>query len=337
MNTPAPADLAAELGGLLRPGITTEGLRSCAVILSLALTKAKSASDDVADLAVAAHTLIAESAKRVDDGSYGAAATLLALAPGTRGSLLKERRRQAAEALHVSTEHLRKEREPLLLEAVADELYAADSAFRLRHRHRSEPERQPERTRLGINWLEQHRSYRRIWTPVSAMRNDLSILRRYLAEDDEDQAAIADRLCNITWQWARFELGLQRFVSEQGGLWLLADMDSEIAAADAIHRLQLSVPLGEADSSWLRTLLADTPHGELDGFADRLIGAGERRRELMGVWVTWASCQEQESDEGDCGCALHAWLRAAEEFIGLIDEDWYRVADWYREASLDGK
>jgi hypothetical protein len=254
---------------------------------------------------------------------------LLGLAPGTRGSLLKERRRQAAELLHVSPEHLRKERESLLVEAVADELYAADSAYRLRHRHRTEAERSPEQSKLGIDWLEQHRSYRRIWTPVSGMRNDLKVLRGYLTADEEDQPAIADRLCNITWQWARFELALERFVEEQGGLWLLADADSEIAAAEAIYQLQLCVPLGEADCSWLRTLLMDTPHEELDGFADLLVAAGDRRRELMGVWLEWASCPEPE--ESGCGCALHGWLRAAERFIRLIDEDWYRVADWYRQ------
>lgn len=329
-STPAPDDLAAELSGLLRTGVTTEGLRSCAAILSLALTKAKSASDQGADRAVAAHTLITEAAKRIDDGTYGPAATLLGLAPGTRGSLLKERRRQAAELLHVSPEHLRKEREPSLLEAVADELYAADSGYRLRHRHRTEPERSPEQSGLGINWLEQHRSYRRIWTPLSGMRNDLHVLGRYLAAEEEDQPAIADRLCTITWRWARFELALERFVQEQGGLWLLADADSEIATADAIYKLQFYVPLGETDSSWLRTLLVETPHEEMDGFGDRLVAAGERRRELMQVWLEWAGCREL--DESDCDCALHAWLQAAEQFIRLIDEDWYRVADWYRQS-----
>lgn len=326
--TPAPADLAAELGGLLRRGVTTEGLRSCPAILGLALTQAKSASSQTADLAVAAHTLITEAAKRVDDGSYGPAATLFALAPGTRGSLLKERRRQVAELLHVSVEHLRKDREPLLIEAVADELYAADSAYRLRHRHRTEAEREPEQSRLGIDWLEQHRSYRRIWTPVSGMRNDLNVLRGYLTAEEENKPAIADRLVNITWQWVRFELALERFVQEQGGLWLLADMDSEIAAADTVHQLQLNVPLGEADCSWLRTLLAESPHEELDGFAGKLVEAGERRRELMGLWVGWASCRNQD----ECECPYHAWQRAAERFIHLIDEDWYRVADWYRQS-----
>jgi hypothetical protein len=327
-SVPAPTELAAELAGLLRGGVTTEGLRGCKALLGLALTRAKSASDSVLDRAVAADTLIKEASQRVDAGVHGPAATLLGVAPGTRGTLLKDRRRNAADLLFVSPETLRKEREEPLIEAVADELYAADSAYRLRHRHRTEAEHSPEQSGLGINWLEQHRSYRRIWTPVTGMRNDLAVLRRYLAADEEDRPAISDRLCNITWHWARFELGLARFVEEQGGLWLLADADSEIAAADAIYQLQFYVPLGQTDSSWLRTMLAETPQEELDGFSDLLVEAGERRRELMGLWLVWAGCPEPE--ESDCGCEFHTWQRAADEFIRLIDGDWYRVADFYK-------
>lgn len=332
---PSPAELAAELASLLRTGVTTERLRHCPAILRLAVTRAKAASEQTDDLAVAAITLIREATTRVDDGANGPTASLLGLAAGTRGSLLKERRRWAAEAIHVSPEHLRKDREPLLLEAVADELYAADSAFRLRHRHRTEPERPPEQSGLGVDWLEQHRSYRRIWTPLSGMRNDLYVLRRYLAAEHEDQPAIADRLCNITWHWTRFLVALERFVQEEGGLWLLADMGSEVAAADAIYKVQFYVPLGEADCSWLRTLLAETPHGELNGFTDRLIAAGDRRRELMAAWVAWARACDDHSESSDCICPLHAWFRAAEQFIRLIDEDWYRVADYYRTTDVD--
>ncbi len=329
-----PADLAADLSGLLRTGVTTERLSGCSSILGLALTRAKAASEQIEDLAVAAQTLITEAAIRVDDGTNGAAATLLALAPGSRGSLLKDRRRWAAEALHVSTEHLRKEREPLLMEAVADELYAADSAYRLRQGHREQAEQPPERSGLRVDWLAQHRSYRRIWTPLSGMRNDVFVLRRYLAAEDEDQPAIADRLVNITWQWTRFLLALERFVAEQGGLWLLADMDSEIAAADAIYKVQFYVPLGETDCSWLRTLLVETPHGELDGFGDRLVAAGERRRELMSGWIAWADCAKPD-DDPECNCALHTWFRSAGQFVRLIDEDWYRIADYYRQSGVD--
>jgi hypothetical protein len=328
--TPSPTELAAELAGLLRSGVTIASLRVCEAVLGLSLTRGKAASETTDDLAVAADTLIREAARRVNDGdAYGAAGVLLGVAPGTRGKLLKARRQQAAEALYVSAETLRKEREDGLLEAVADELYAADSAYRLRHRHRTEAEREPIQNQLGIDWLEQHRSYRRIWTPVTGMRNDLKVLRDYLAAEEEDREAIADRLCSLIWHWARFELSLERFVREQGGLWLLADMQSEITAADTIHQLRLYVPIGETDSSWLRSLLAETPHEELDGFGDRLVEAGERRRELMSRWVQWAGCQEPDKT---CGCDFHAWQRAADEFIQLIDEDWYQVADWYRQS-----
>jgi hypothetical protein len=75
-------------------------------------------------------------------------------------------------------------------------------------------------------------------------------------------------------------------------------------------------------------LLADAPHEELDGFGSLLVEAGERRRELMGLWIQWASCSKP--DDAECGCDFHCWQRAADEFIRLIDEDWYRVADFYR-------
>jgi hypothetical protein len=332
----SPEQLAAELAGTLRHGITTKTLANCPALLSLALVRAKSASDDVNDLATAAYGLLRELVVVVDGQRDGPVATLLGLATGTRGTLLKERRRQAAELLFISPAHLRtSDREAALIESLTDELYAADSAYRLRHRHRTEPERAPERSGLAVDWLAQHRSYRRIWTPLSGVRHDLFVLRRYLAADEEDQPAVADRLCIISWHWATFLTALARFVQEQGGLWLLADTDSEIAAADAIYKVQFYVPLGETDGSWLRTLLAETPHEELDGFGDRLIAAGERRRELMSAWVAWAGHCQKDSDATDCPCSFHAWLQAADQFIRLVDEDWYAIADYYRTSEAD--
>ncbi len=333
---PSPSDLAAELVGILRTGTTTSALRGCTVLLSLASVQAKAASATDDDRAVAAQTLLAEAVARVDDRDPGAAAIVLGLARGHRGSLLKTRRYHAGEALGVSAEHFRKEREGPLLEAVADELYAADSAWRLRHQHRLRPERQPEASALKIDWLEQHRSYRRIWTPINAVRNDVLVLLRYLAEaretGEEDHAAIADRLVTIAWRWASFQNELRKFVDEQGGLWLLADADSEIAAAEALHQIELHAPLGENDDSWLRTLLLASPHLELGGFADQLIAAGDERREMLGQWYRWAADCTGDLRSEDPGCELHAWDAACQEFIRLIDADWYRVADWYRTS-----
>jgi hypothetical protein len=332
-NVPAdPATLAAELASLTRPGITTEGLRRCPALLSLHLVAAKSASSSDSDLAVGASIVVREATVSVDEGANGPTGILLGLVAGTRGMLLKDRRVQAAQGLSVSTEHFRKDREESLLEAVADEIYAADSAYRLRHRHRIEGERAPEDSRLKIDWLEQHRSYRRIWTPVFAMKADLAVLVQYIETNHQDEADIADRLCNVSWRFAQFQRELERFIAEQGGLWLLADAESEIQAADAIYRIDSLVPLGEMDCSWLRQLLAGSKDQELEPFTDLLIAAGERRRELMGCWMNWASpCDCRETDT-EPRCLRHRWEAAADQFIRLIDEDWYRVADWYRPA-----
>ena len=322
----APGGLAAELASLIRRGVTADALRStCPNLLSLSIVAAKSASQSKADLGVGASILIQEACVSVDQSKNGPASVLLALAPGTRGSLLKDRRRQAAELLSISPEHFRKDREELLLEAVADEIYAIDSAYRLRHKHRAAGERPPERSALGIDWLEQHRSYRRIWTPIKAMRNDVRVLVEYIETDHEDQADIADRLCTISWWFARFSTELERFIEDQGGLWLLSDPEAEIQAANAISRLDANVPLGEMDSSWLRHLLTQADNHELEPFTDLLIEAGERRRELMGCWMRWASeCDCR--DGGEPRCERHKWEKAAVEFIRLVDEDWYRVA-----------
>ena len=164
------------------------------------------------------------------------------------------------------------------------------------------------------------------------MRTDVVVLVGYLRQRQVDQPAIADRLCTINWFYARFLVELAAFVQREGGLWLLSDPDQEAAAAEAIHGIVRHVPLGESDNSWLRTLLLDTPHQELAGFGDALIGAGERRQDLMAAWVGWASACDRDPAGPHAGCVLHAWLAACANFIRLIDEDWLRVADWYREV-----
>jgi hypothetical protein len=333
---PTPEELAAEISATLRQGITTKSLTTCAAMLALPVVHAKAADDTPNDLATAAYNLLRELAVTVDGQRDGPVATLLGLATGTRATTLKERRRQTAELLFISPAHLRtSDREAALIESLADELYSVDSAYRLRHKHRTEPEQPPERSGLRVDWLAQHRSYRQIWTPLSGVRNDLYVLRRYLAAEEENQPAIADRLCSLSWHWALFLNAVADFVDDQGGLWLLADANSEIAAADAIYRVQFYVPLGATDNSWLRTLLAETPHAELDAFGDRLIEAGERRRELMGAWVAWAGQCDKPDDDLSCTCSLHAWLQAADQFIRLIDKDWYRIADFYRTTDAD--
>ena len=143
---------------------------------------------------------------------------------------------------------------------------------------------------------------------------------------------------NQLWRYAQFSRELDRFVKQRGGLWLLADIDSEVAAADAIRRIGWEVPLGEADNSWLRLTLTAALEEELDGFIDLMLAA-ERGKEMMQVWLAWAqSCTCDLDAPQPQQCEAHRWMIACDGFIKLIDTDWYRVADYYRasEANIHG-
>jgi hypothetical protein len=357
---PGPEALAADLTAMLRTGVTVERCRTARALLALEFVAAKATTAATDDLAVSASNLIREACAAVDGMDTGATSLLLGLAAGSRRRPLTNRRADAAANLGYSTEHLRKDREPLLVRAVADELYAMDSAYRLRHRHRMRAEREPHASRLGIDWLMQHRSYRRVWTPVMALRNDLLVLLEYFGNAHRDgrtphevdydaRADISDRLSNMTWRLAQFSIAIDDFVEREGGLWILADASSEIQAADAMYRLQHHLPFGEADVSWARLLLKRSEQHELDAYVDELVAAGDQRREFMAVWVDWAWAAVVADDpvrredatsppnEGAPGPRTECgrWLASAAEFIGLIDDDWYRVADWYRSPHME--
>ncbi len=370
---------------MMRTGVTIRACQQAFGLLGLAVVRAKAASPATDDLAVSAANLIREACASVDDISSGPSAVLLGIAPGFRSMPPKDRRAHVANEAVLSIDHIRKYREPQLLEAVADELYAMDSAYRLRHRHRTEAERSPRDSALKIDWLEQHRSYRRVWTPVTAMRNDVIVLAGLLADaqaagrlprtadalaehgpdsdlllDRDDWHPISDRCSTLCWQLAIFRRELNAFVEREGGLWLLASAEAEIAAADAMFRLRLHGPFGEVDESVLGVLLESVVGQELDPFEEALLSDKKRWPIFRDSWVAWvqravdegllggsesaaALLREPEDPQSRTGLTRSTttvpnsecgrWLRAGEDFIELIDEDWYRVADWYREST----
>jgi hypothetical protein len=147
MLIPTPQTIASTLSLLLRSGVTTEGLIKAETICALSIVRAKAASDTPEDHAVAALGLIREAAVRVDGETSGPAAILLGLAPGSRDSLLKNRRaRAAASPVHLAGASAQGARTGAN-QGVADELYAADSAWRRRQSHREQGERPPEQPR----------------------------------------------------------------------------------------------------------------------------------------------------------------------------------------------
>lgn len=330
-----PEEIAEQLARLLPTGATVKALTENPALLGLAVIAAKSPSDDPKDLAVAAIQVIHQAATDVDSDRNGVAASLLGLADNTKRLSAAKRRQRAAEKAGYNAEHFAKTKVTPALEATAEAIYAIDSGYRLRHKHRIEAESTPTESGIRIDWLAQHQAYRRIWTPLTGTRNDVLVFAKYLAAEKEDQPAIADRLCSISWHWAKYLNALDQFVEEDGGLWLLADKEAEVTAADSLYLVGFYSPLGETDNSWLRVLLNRSERQELDTFTDELIEAGDRRRELMNVWIDWVKSALTKDGEIAVGTDLAKWLDATDTYLRLIDEDWYKVADYYRHADID--
>ncbi len=337
--------LTGELAASIKPGITLRAVVGMPTLLGLTIVKAKALSDEVEDLATAAVGLVRESAVRVDEQADGTVAILLGLATATRGMRAPERRRKAARSIPTSFDHFRKRYESELMSRLAEDLVATDSVFRARREHEAQIPEAAE-SRLRINWLERHEAYRRIWSPVVALRADLLILLGYLRKNREAGIGleeidvespvpwpdVADRAMNLLWRRAQFTRELNRFVDDYGGLWLLSDPNKETQVAEAIFQIGYHGPFGSADDSWLRLRLAEVAGGELDPFMDAVyadvVGTTSLRNLLH--WTDQCNCSLHSSSEPYTACGVHPWLTACNSYISLIDEDWDKVADWYR-------
>lgn len=322
--------IAGELNGALKGGVSVRAASRMPTLLGLAIVRAKSLSEEPDDLAAAAVGLLREAAVVVDEMRNGPTATLLGLAEGTRGLNQTERRSDAAYRLDVNEDHFRKNLARDRIQELADELTAMDSTFQARLAHKLNRPTAIE-SRLEIDWLKRHEAYRRIWSPVFAMRADLLILLGYL-HDDAPESDVADRLMNLLWRRAQSTRSLDLFVEEFGGLWLLSDPNKESQAAEAIYVINRLGPGGENDDSWLRLKLGEAIDGELDSFGD-LVWQEEQGKQMVGLWLAWAkSCEcALDGEKPSSDCRVHRWFEACQEFEALIDEDWDQVADWYRQ------
>lgn len=337
--------LAQELADVLPGGVSIKTLSAMPTLTSLEIVRAKAISSDPEDLAAAAIGVLRDACIQIDGMQHGAVATLLAITPISGGTNITERRRQAAEILVISVDRVRKHHEAKLITRLADELIIADRTFQVRRQQQNETPLASE-SRLHVNWLERHEAYRRIWSPVSGLHSDLLVLLGYLRTNRQAGTTlpetstkspvpwsdIADRGLSLLWRRAQFSQAVDDFVADFGGLWLLSDPQQETKAAEAIYQLGNNGPFGEADDSWLRLQLASAERGELDSFID-LIYSEQLGKDLLEAFLRWADachCSLEEEATPKPSCSVHAWLTACQQYIELIDEDWDKVADWYR-------
>jgi hypothetical protein len=167
------------------------------------------------------------------------------------------------------------------------------------------------------------------------------------------------------YRFATFLSEMHRFQVKRGGFWMLSDAETETKASDAIYRIGWFTPNNERDDSWLRVSMQQS-QGELHTFQHILMTTGIGQA-THAEWQEWASkclCvwpvddRTSETDEhggtndegsvkdGDANdphfptskshtgisedCHLHQLVSACQDYIELIDEDWLKIADWYR-------
>lgn len=362
VSPPAYAALYDEILLIRREGITK--LRD----LDLpALRQACYAAGDVDETdpveAPQIEALLRRGVAALSGGRLGSCASLLfGLDRETRGDSPTRLRREAAERWGVSEARFRRDPQTLICTQMAEAILLRAQEHRKRLAHLALERRLPTTSRLAVAWLERFEAYYRIWSPVTGLGGDLTAYRSTLLEKDrpydrepgtdgpddpgdtqENQAKgyVVDAL----WHFTCYLVELQRFMSEYGGLWLLSDARAEQDLADAVYRVWWHSPNNERDDSYLRGLY-DQAKGELHQFY--LLLNTDRIATATGMeWVEWADqcdCTWRLGEEAPLErypthrhhpgiqqrCQLHALVTACNDYCALVDDDWKRVADWYR-------
>lgn len=163
------------------------------------------------------------------------------------------------------------------------------------------------------------------------------------------------------YHYTAFKLEVKRFMSRHGGMWLASDADVELAISDAVYRIGWHNSFTEEDDAWLRRHLADARREETDHFLDIVMrlkrgeGLAQEWVDQVRAGVTWTIPQQTlpsagsflpselqvpgqavattKLDEQLDGLPVGQTIRAAQDYTRLIDEDWLRIADWYRPGS----
>lgn len=290
---------------------------------------------------------------------------LFGLAPGTRGYTPTELRRDAAERWGVSEARFRRAPQESVIEAIASTMLRQAHEHQQRLAYLNLERRLPPTSRLAIAWLERFEAYYGIWSPVFGLARDLAAYRLTLLEPgrpydiprdpsnpdgenytQEDQAR--GYVHFALWHHTTHLVALHRFQVRYGGLWLLSDQRAEQDAADAIYRVAWHNPNNEEDESYLRTLF-ERAGGELVNFR-QILRTDAVGQAILGEWQEWCDrcqCTWNQPDRSDrehfpthrhhaginIKCQMHAVIAAANDYCVLIDDDWHRIADWYRQPT----
>jgi hypothetical protein len=277
---------------------------------------------------------------------------LFGLVPGTRGWKPKDLRERAASLYQMQPETFRKEPEQLHVGQVAEQVLKLCHEQRLRAERVKLERRHPADSRLAIQWLDRFEAYYRMWTPISRLGEDLkaAIATRREPETEhppwdpegtepgnEDWKGQADQargyVRGALYAYAWYKLELQRFMVRHGGLWIFSEAEVEQEIADCIYKISWYTTFNTEDDSWLRRLLAQAQFEEELSFVE-LLRAMPIGPSVHQEWQEFAaSCRCEDNEHPKDDCRVHALIRACERYCQLVDEEWYKIADWYHEGT----
>jgi hypothetical protein len=273
---------------------------------------------------------------------------LFGLVPGTRGWKPKDLRERAASLYQMQPETFRKEPEQLHIGQVAEKILQLCHEQRLRAERVKLERRHPADSRLAIQWLDRFEAYYRMWSPISRLGDELLAAISTRREPDterppwdqegklpgseewkgnEDQARGYVRGALYAYAW--YQLELRRFMVRHGGLWLFSDAEVEQEIADTIYKISWYTTFNMEDDSWLRRLLSQAQFEEELSFVE-LLRAMPIGPSVHQEWQEFAaSCQCQNDEHPADNCRVHALIQACQRYCELVDEEWYKIADWY--------
>jgi hypothetical protein len=272
---------------------------------------------------------------------------LFGLVPGTRGWKPTDLRERAASLYNMQPETFRKEPEQLHVGQVAEQVLQLCHEQRLRSERVKLERRHPADSRLAVQWLDRFEAYYRLWTPISRLGDDLlaAITTRRQPETErppwdlegttaqpdwngtEDQARGYVRGALYAYAW--YQLELRRFMVRHGGLWIFSDATVEQEVADCIYKISWYTTFNMQDDSWLRRLLSQSQFEEELSFIEllRTMPIGTSVHQEWQEFVASCQCEDDEHPRDDC--RVHAMIRASQRYCVLVDEEWYKIADWY--------
>ncbi|GJM39037.1 MAG: hypothetical protein DHS20C19_24040 [Acidimicrobiales bacterium] len=337
-------DLIAELALIRRHGITQLRTLDLPALQQAALAAGHNPTNGRIE-APQLETLIRDGIAELGGGTIAdTLEILLGLEPGTRGNPPPQLRADAAERWGISLSRFRHRWEPHILSQLADAILTRCHHHAMRLAHLALERRTPTTSRLAIAWVERFEAMYRLWTPIYALAADLTAQRSTQFHPPRRDGSDAGGY--VTFALSHYTdllIETRRYQHRYGGLWLLSDHQAEQDLADALYRITWHTPNNERDDSYLRTLTDTHPeqHQLLEAIANDPIGA-----DIHHEWQDWARrchctwdakttpgelfATSRHHPDIDPTCQPHQVIQAAVDYCTILDDDWNRIADWYR-------